>query len=574
MLTVLVVLGGWGSLEILTTMKSEEEHLLRDQRNVSDRLAYNLVYSIWNMNLEETRQIIHNEAVGENVLAILVADERGALYAGTIREGGSPEDIKVYDANSPLHRQMLLQKKAPIHRDIIKNGTVIGKVTIYVSDAYIRSVIGKQITSLVIKLFALLAAILCVQYVTLRKIIIQPLTELKEWVRSISSGQLPPVPEMRRCEEIEVLATSFSEMAGRLTNIHNLLRSVMDNTFQLQGLLSPEGKLVDVNETALQMIGVSKETVIGRDFWDTPWWSHDQIVTERVRQAVARAAAGEFVRNESEHLDASGKLHNIDFSIKPVFDTDGNIIYLLPEGRDITDRKNAEQELERYSNHLEVMIEERTSELLLARDAADAANQAKSMFLANMSHEIRTPMNAVLGFAQLLERDPSLSLAARDKVATIMKSGDHLLAIINDILEMSRIEAGRVEMRSESVDMHALLDDLSAMFRLRAEGKGLLFTLESAPDLPRYIVADLGKLRQVLINLLGNAVKFTQTGSIVLRVFSAGNDRIVVEVQDSGIGISAENRINCFVPLSEPGAVSRLPVEPVWVWPSAANMPT
>ncbi|MBV5328427.1 MAG: cache domain-containing protein [Chlorobium sp.] len=214
----------------------------------------------------------------------------------------------------------------------------------------------------------------------------------------------------------------------------------------------------------------------------------------------------------------------------------------------VTALKQAEVELVKHREHLEVLVEERTSELLLARNAADAASRAKSIFLANMSHEIRTPMNAVLGFAQLLERDLSLSSVVRNRVSAIIKSGDHLLEIINDILEMSRIEAGRVEMRVESVDMHALLDDLAVMFRLRAEQKGLSFVLESADDLSRYILTDLGKLRQILINLLDNAVKFTKTGFIVLRAFQEGTDRIAIEVQDSGIGITAEEQGKLFHP--------------------------
>ena len=270
-----------------------------------------------------------------------------------------------------------------------------------------------------------------------------------------------------------------------------------------------------------------------------------ELVNKRIQQIL--------MGQESPPIEY--RIQHKDGSIRWVVDT--NILFKDPSGKllsydgvvkDITERKRQEHELEHYQEHLEMLVEERTNELLQARDSANAANQVKSMFLANMSHEIRTPMNAVLGFAQLLERDPSLSPMARHKVATIMKSGEHLLSIINDILEMSRIEAGRVELNNQSLDLFTLLEDLAVMFRLRAEEKKLSFTLDFAKDLPRYIVADLGKLRQVLINLLGNAVKFTKQGFIILRSLSAGNDRIAIEVQDTGIGISPAEQEKLFHP--------------------------
>ncbi|WP_016874029.1 PAS domain S-box protein [Chlorogloeopsis fritschii] len=155
--------------------------------------------------------------------------------------------------------------------------------------------------------------------------------------------------------------------------------------------------------------------------------------------------------------------------------------------------------------------------LRVAKEAAEAANRAKSAFLANMSHELRTPLNAILGFAQLMERDPALNSKQRESLATINRSGEHLLNLIDDVLEMSKIEAGRIVFNPESFDLFGLLRTLQEMFQIRAQAKQLFLKFEIAPDLPRYIHTDEGKLRQVLINLLGNAVKFTQTGGVTLR---------------------------------------------------------
>ena len=171
------------------------------------------------------------------------------------------------------------------------------------------------------------------------------------------------------------------------------------------------------------------------------------------------------------------------------------------------------------------------------------AHEAKSLFLANMSHEIRTPMNAILGFSQLLLKDRALGSAQRQHLDTIVRSGQHLLAVINDILDMSKIEAGRVELSIAAFDLRDLVADLAAIFRLRTNAKGLLFRVEIAEDVPFVVRGDGHKLRQIFTNLLSNAIKFTERGQVIWRLRSERPSdtawRLLVDVEDTGLGIPA-----------------------------------
>jgi signal transduction histidine kinase/DNA-binding NarL/FixJ family response regulator len=191
--------------------------------------------------------------------------------------------------------------------------------------------------------------------------------------------------------------------------------------------------------------------------------------------------------------------------------------------------------------------------LRAARDAADAASRAKSQFLASMSHELRTPLNGILGYTQILRRDQALTDKQRDGLGIIHQSADHLLALINDVLDLAKIEARKLELHPAEFDLPEFVRGVENFFQPRARDKNLLLETAFAPDLPGVVTGDAQRLRQVVFNLLSNAVKFTPSGGVVFSVEKAAEDRIRFSVSDSGPGIAPEDQLLLFEPFAQIG---------------------
>ena len=310
---------------------------------------------------------------------------------------------------------------------------------------------------------------------------------------------------------------------ARLADSESRATLIVDTAHDAFVGMDVDGRIAAWNAQAERTFGWTRDEAIGRVMADT-------IVPARFRdahnQGIARFhASGEAPvvnqRLELAALHRDGHEFPIEITISAPIRT-GDRAFFGAFLRDISERL------------------ERDAQLRVAKESAEAATRAKSEFLANMSHELRTPLNGVLGYAQLLQRDRTLTSAQREALEAITRSGAHLLDLINDVLDLSKIEAGRLEIETTPTDLDQLVLDLEYVVGDAARRRGLGLALDVADDVPRRVVIDGRHVRQVLLNLLGNAIKFTERGGVRLLITRAGDDRLAFQVTDTGIGIDPE----------------------------------
>ena len=297
-------------------------------------------------------------------------------------------------------------------------------------------------------------------------------------------------------------------------------RSLIESNIDALITTDPRGIITDVNKQMEALTGCTRDELIGAPF--KGYFTDPDRAEAGIKLVLGESKVTDY---ELTARARDGKETVVSYNATTFHDRDRKLQGVFAAARDVTERKRYEQSLQQ-------------------------ANRAKSVFLANMSHEIRTPMNAILGFSQLMLRDQDLTPRQCQYLGTINRSGEHLLALINDILEMSKIEAGRTTLNPSAFDLPILLNDLEMMFRVRTDEKKLSFSVETIGDVPQFIVSDINKLRQVFINVLGNAVKFTEEGGIAVRVRVDRQDPtgpcLRVEVEDTGPGISSDDQDKLF----------------------------
>lgn len=414
------------------------------------------------------------------------------------------------------------------------------------------------------------------QFIILRRTIVRPILQLTDATERVKAeaDYRHRVPA-EGTDEIARLAHNFNSMMDaiqardeELRKLNLFQRTILQNSAHSIISCATDGVVTSFNPAAERLLGYTADEVI--DTVTPALWHDPNEMADYARQLTEELgvmiSAGFEVftarprRNQPEEREWSfirkdGKRIPVSLSVTALRDENEQITGFVGLIYELTERKQAEAALRRHKEQLEETVQQRTVELLQARDAAEAANKAKSVFLANMSHELRTPLNAILGFSSMMRRDPLLSESQAENLDIINRSGEHLLKLINDVLEVAKIEAGRLQLEIAAFDLGGLVRDVTEMMQIRAREKGLQLLLDQSSEFPRYIKSDEARIRQILINLISNALKFTEQGGVTLRLGIKNNARqhLLIEVEDSGPGIAPQDQARLFEPFVQLG---------------------
>jgi PAS domain S-box-containing protein len=548
----------------------QEIRLQEKAERISLLLLSSNLESIWDVDLKNLERNCQAFIEDEEITRIVIID--------TFND----EDVLVNLSNN-----ISGSKDIVVTADFIRGDHKIAELEVVFSNYYFEQDLAQLRNTLVIlsvlMFFLMIGIVRVVSQIALR-----PLKGMMSGVHHLTEGDLSFQIPVQSHDELGKLAISFNSMAEELNHYHGNLqelvekrtaelrktnaklhqeimereryedalrkseekyRELVQNANSIILRWDTEGKVTFFNEYAQAFFGFQEDEIIGRHVVGTivPETESTGRDLRPLMDDICKNPQ-KYEYNVNENMRKDGSKVWVAWTNKILTDKAGNPVGALSIGADITERKKAEEELQR------------------AKEEAETANKAKSAFLANMSHELRTPLNAILGFTQIMERNPDIS-SEKENLRIIQRSGSHLLTLINQVLDLSKIEAGYMNTEENCFDLFHLLDELENMLSLKADKRDLALLFNCMPYVPRHICADEVKLRQVLINLLSNSIKFTDEGSVSLRI-SVRNNRdskekeksryssdslctngkcmINFEIEDTGHGIAPEEMDRLF----------------------------
>lgn len=574
--TITILLSIVGGIAFYNEKKYRENRLKESAEILAKQLSLALSVPVWNIDLKQIEVLSKGIMKDKNLYGIIITSKDKILEDVILTRDKKWNSVSV-------KKRFEVKNWITYKNVIFYNNQDIGTVEVFITKKFMK----KELTEYLIVIIAVILSVDIIMtlfiYIILLKFIITPLIKIENYAKNVSSGKFEERGEKKEVFLLEMnsVRTSMEKMVGMLIyRYRELEKSKKILNDSRDALIESEilqKAIIDSTSDWIFTIGVNEEKqyliTYNRGFEN--FFKEKRgikvkkgmYLEEIVPEEEIRDKWKEFVRKTLIEEKYSVEYQTIGRDATLILNfnrlkKDDKVFGISVFGIDITNRKKAEKELEEYKNNLEIIVSTRTRQLEAmniglqrAKEEADSANRAKSMFLANMSHEIRTPMNSILGYAQLLLRDKSIESAQKVFVNAIYQSGNHLLEIINEILDMSKIEAGKETLYLQETDMGKILKEIYRMFSMKFQEKEVKFEIDILSDIKELINADSQKIMKILVNLVGNALKFTQEGKVVIKVLCKKEVKnkyeYEIHVIDTGAGIAKEEIKNIFTPFEQ-----------------------
>ena len=525
---------------------------LRHSLSVSaDQLAVAIELPLWNLDEKQMLAIMRSTLGKRELVASALTPGVGKEALVLRRNGdGAFESVSVLPGDPGL---------LAARRSVTMGGQVIGAVTVYATPALLHAQLRQRALAIGAMIVALDVILVASIWLLMWCLMIKPLRAIGQYAAGVKAGQSEAFgipPKAWFLGELRALYRSIRDMVALLDSRYRALQRSEERVQMATGAASigiwDWNVASDELQWDEQMYAQFRADAGGATpaaIWRAALVPQDvPAAKEALRTALG---AGHAFTHEYRIRWPDGAIRYIKADAVIFRDGQGMPMRLVGSNYDITAHREAELELLRHRHHLEELVAERTGALSVAVSQAQAANRAKSTFLANMSHELRTPLNSVIGFSRLMAASPNMQDDEKRNLAIIHRSGNHLLRLINEILELSKGEAGRLQAQMEVVALAPLLQEVMDMLGMRAEQQGMALRLDCVA-VPPAVLLDATRLRQVLLNLMSNAVKFAGGGTVTLTVRGERRDGdqwlLSFAVSDTGIGIAREDQQRVFEP--------------------------